>query len=77
MIRSRYFTTGWCLALEPMINMGTEATRILKDKWTVVTTDGLPSAHFEHSIAVTEEGPLILTALNDDIAFKFIRQAAG
>ena len=44
-----------------MLNMGTDRTRTLEDKWTVVTQDGLPSAHAEHTIAVTAEGPEILT----------------
>ncbi len=52
---------GYCFAIEPMINIGTHETRVLDDKWTVVTLDGLPSAHFEHTVAVTEEGPEILT----------------
>lgn len=66
---------GLCIAIEPMINMGTARTRMLKDGWTVVTTDNQASAHFEHSIAITEEGPIVLTALNDEIAFRFIRSA--
>lgn len=53
--------TGYCFAIEPMLNMGTDRTRTLEDKWTVVTQDGLPSAHAEHTIAVTAEGPEILT----------------
>lgn len=52
---------GYVFAIEPMINMGTEATKVLKDKWTVVTLDGRPSAHAEHTIAITEEGPEVLT----------------
>lgn len=52
---------GYCFALEPMLNLGTHETRVLDDKWTVVTLDGNLSAHFEHTIAVTEEGPEILT----------------
>jgi methionyl aminopeptidase len=52
------------LAIEPMVNMGTWETRILDNGWTAVTKDGLPSAHFEHTIAVTDEGPEILTRLN-------------
>ena len=52
---------GYCFAIEPMLNIGTHQTRTLKDKWTVVTLDGKPSAHAEHSIAVTDEGPEILT----------------
>jgi methionyl aminopeptidase len=52
---------GYCFAIEPMINMGTPETVTLQDKWTVVTKDNKPSAHFEHSIAVLEDGPEILT----------------
>ncbi len=52
---------GYCFAIEPMLNMGTEETRTLSDKWTVVTLDGKPSAHFEHTLAVTPEGPEVLT----------------
>jgi len=52
---------GYCFAIEPMLNMGTEATRTLSDKWTVVTLDGQPSAHFEHTLAVTPDGPEVLT----------------
>lgn len=52
---------GMVLAIEPMVNMGTHHTRILNDGWTVVTQDGLPSAHFEHCVAVTAKGPEILT----------------
>ena len=54
---------GMTFALEPMVNVGTWRTRVLADKWTVVTADGKRSAHFEHTIAVTENGPRILTAL--------------
>jgi methionyl aminopeptidase len=46
-----------------MINMGTHKTKTLKDGWTVVTLDGRPSAHVEHTVAVTEEGPEVLTRL--------------
>jgi methionyl aminopeptidase len=52
---------GYCFAIEPMLNMGTHETKTLEDKWTVVTKDGKPSAHCEHTIAVTPEGPEILT----------------
>ena len=52
---------GLVLAIEPMINMGTEKVKVLQDGWTVVTSDGKPSAHFEHTIAVTPQGPIILT----------------
>ena len=54
---------GLCIALEPMINLGTEKVRILNDGWTVVTEDLMPSAHFEHTVAVTKKGPEILTKL--------------
>jgi methionyl aminopeptidase len=52
---------GMTLALEPMITAGDYATRMLDDKWTVVTADGSLSAHFEHTVAITREGPRILT----------------
>ena len=52
---------GLVLAIEPMINLGTERVRVLDDGWTVITLDGKPSAHFEHTIAVTMNGPEILT----------------
>lgn len=54
---------GMVLAVEPMINAGTEKVRVLDDKWTAVTCDGSLSAHFEHSIAITDHGPKVLTAL--------------
>lgn len=54
---------GLVLALEPMINLGTEKVRILEDGWTVVTIDRRPSAHFEHTVAITEDGPQILTKI--------------
>jgi len=52
---------GMALAIEPMVNMGTYEVQTLKDHWTVVTKDSRPSAHFEHTIAITENGPEILT----------------
>jgi methionyl aminopeptidase len=52
---------GYCFAIEPMLNLGTPETRTLDDKWTVVTADGSLSAHAEHTIAVTPDGPEILT----------------
>ena len=51
------------LAIEPMVNMGTHKIRFLKDGWTAVTLDGKPSAHFEHTVLVTEGDPEILTKL--------------
>lgn len=53
---------GMCLAIEPMISLGTPRTHVLADDWTVKTDDGTWAAHWEHSIALTEEGPLVLTA---------------
>jgi methionyl aminopeptidase len=53
---------GMTLAIEPMINQGGEKTRILEDGWTVIATDRKPSAHYEHVVLVTEDGPEILTA---------------
>jgi methionyl aminopeptidase len=52
---------GMVLAIEPMVNSGAPETRVLDDKWTAVTADGSSSAHFEHCVAVTENGPVILT----------------
>ena len=52
---------GMTLAIEPMINMGTAAVRLLDDGWTVRTADGMPSAHFEHTVLITKEEPEILT----------------
>jgi methionyl aminopeptidase len=52
---------GMVLAIEPMVNIGGPGTRVLDDKWTAVTEDGSYSAHFEHCIAVTRDGPVILT----------------
>ena len=52
---------GMTLAIEPMITMGDPATKTLADKWTVVTADGSLSAHFEHTVAITANGPRILT----------------
>jgi methionyl aminopeptidase len=55
-------STGMVLAIEPMVNAGQAAVESLPDGWTVVTRDGSLSAHFEHTVAITENGPLILTA---------------
>lgn len=52
---------GMSFCIEPMINMGTHKIRTLEDNWTIVTADGKPSAHFEHTVAITKEGPVILT----------------
>jgi len=62
---------GLTIAIEPMINMGTEKVETLEDKWTIVTADRLPSAHFEHDIAVVDGAPVILST------FDFIYEALG
>jgi methionyl aminopeptidase len=56
---------GMVLAIEPMVNEGTPELRILDDGWTAVTADGKLSAHFEHSVAICENGPEILSELGD------------
>ena len=52
---------GMCIAVEPMLNLGTQEIYILDDDWTIITQDGLPSAHFEHTVVVTDNGYRILT----------------
>jgi methionyl aminopeptidase len=52
---------GYVFAVEPMVNIGSHRTKVLPDGWTVVTLDGKPSAHVEHTIAITEDGPQVLT----------------
>ncbi len=53
---------GLVIAIEPMVNMGTKKVRALADHWTQSTVDGMPSAHFEHTVAITDGGPVVLTA---------------
>ena len=57
----RRLKAGWCLAIEPMMNLGTHRTMVLDDGWTAVTRDRSLSAQFEHSIAITEDGCEIFT----------------
>ena len=57
---------GMVLAIEPMVNVGKPAVRVLEDGWTAVTRDGSLSAHFEHSVAVTKDGPDVLTRRSSD-----------
>ena len=61
-------TKGWVIAIEPMFNLGTQETRLLDDGWTVVTADGALSAHWEHTVALTPDGPWVLTARGDEPA---------
>ena len=56
---------GMTIALEPMVLIGTYQTRVMPDEWTVASADGSLTAHFEHSVAITDAGPLILTVLGD------------
>ena len=62
--RGTKLTPGLTIAIEPMVNVGLPGTRTMPDKWTVVTVDGRRSAHFEHTVAVTESGPRVLTAVD-------------
>lgn len=59
---------GYVFAVEPMVNLGSHHTKVLSDGWTVVTVDGQPSAHVEHTIAITEEGPEVLTLVKETSA---------
>ena len=59
--RGPYLAPGSVLAIEPMLTLGTTKTVVLEDEWTVVTADGSRAAHWEHTVAVTEDGPRILT----------------
>ena len=58
---------GMVLAIEPMINIGTAKVKVLKDGWTVITADKKPSAHFEHSVAATAEGPFVLSRRKEEL----------
>ena len=60
--RSPRILEGLVLAIEPMVNMGTHKVKVLRDGWTVITGDKKPSAHFEHSVAATADGPLVLSS---------------
>jgi methionyl aminopeptidase len=60
---------GLVLAVEPMFNLGTADTQVLDDDWNVVTADGRLSSHWEHTVAITEEGPWVLTARSDEPAW--------
>lgn len=58
---------GMVLAIEPMINVGTANVKVLRDGWTVITADRKPSAHFEHSVAATAAGPLVLSRRKEEL----------
>jgi methionyl aminopeptidase len=61
-----FLRPGMCLAIEPQVNLGSPAVRMLDDGWTAVTADGSLSAHFEHTVAITPDGPVVLTLSEDD-----------
>jgi methionyl aminopeptidase len=63
--RGPRFLPGMVFAIEPMVNAGTERVRMLEDDWTAVTADGRLAAHFEHTVAITEEGPQVLTKIDE------------
>ncbi|MBR5446972.1 MAG: type I methionyl aminopeptidase [Clostridia bacterium] len=62
--RGQRITEGMVIAIEPMVNEGTAAVRELSDGWTVLTADGKLSSHYEHTVAITENGPLLLTKVD-------------
>jgi methionyl aminopeptidase len=61
--RREKLVPGLTIAIEPMVNAGSPATKTLSDRWTIVTIDGSRSAHFEHTVAITDSGPRVLTSL--------------
>ena len=68
---------GYVFAVEPMVNLGTHHTKVLADGWTVVTLDGKPSAHAEHTIAITEEGPEVLTRIALESPSETVQATSG
>jgi len=74
--RGARLTEGMVLAIEPMVNLGRPAVRVLDDGWTAVTRDRSLSAHFEHTVAVAEEGPFVLTARGEE-RFDEVLASAG
>jgi methionyl aminopeptidase len=68
--------TGMALCIEPMFNIGTRMTKVDPDGWTVRTEDGSLSAHFEHTVCLTPDGPLIFTAGEEPVAVQFEQSAS-
>ena len=66
--RGQRLVKGLALAIEPMVTLGAPDTRTLGDEWTVVTGDGRWAAHWEHTVAITEDGPWVLTAFDGGVA---------
>jgi len=62
--KGKKIQNGLTIAIEPMINMGTDQVKLLDDKWTIVTADGQPSAHFEHDIAVVDGQPVVMSTFD-------------
>jgi methionyl aminopeptidase len=67
--RGPLLRAGMCIAIEPQVNLGSPAVRMLEDGWTAVTVDGSLSCHFEHTVAITNDGPQILTLGDDEDDF--------
>ena len=65
--RGPHLRAGMALAIEPMITLGSPEVTVLSDDWTVVTIDGSVAAHWEHSVALTDSGPVVLTALDGGV----------
>jgi methionyl aminopeptidase len=65
--RGPVLRSGMALAIEPMVTLGNPAVMVLEDAWTVVTVDGSVASHWEHTVAVTDEGPWVLTTLEDQV----------
>jgi methionyl aminopeptidase len=74
--RGTRLTPGMVFAIEPMVNMGRAAVKVLADGWTAATRDGSLSAHYEHTVAVTDAGPLILTAVDEATARQYLSRPA-
>jgi methionyl aminopeptidase len=64
-----------CIAIEPMLNMGDWRTSVMDDQWTVITSDRKLSCHFEHTIAIDEDGPVVLTVPDPEAEARLSAQA--
>jgi methionyl aminopeptidase len=65
--RGPHLRAGMALAIEPMVTLGSPEVTVLADDWTVVTVDGSVAAHWEHSVALTDSGPVVLTAIDGGV----------
>jgi methionyl aminopeptidase len=75
--RGPVLVEGMALAIEPMLVLGRPETRVLDDDWTVVTADGTWAAHFEHTVAITADGPWVLTAEDGGAAGSTVAESTG